>query len=54
MVINIMSKINPFKIGFGAGAVLIGIYLAFSDFSVWLNIFGLVLIAIGIGIVASN
>jgi len=44
---------NPIRIGIGAGCMLVGVYVALSEFSVAITISGLVLMAIGIGIIFS-
>lgn len=49
-----MAKANPWKIGIGTGLILIGAYLSLNKFSTIFTVSGLVLIAIGIGVIASN
>lgn len=50
-----MGKINPWKIGIGTGAILLGLYFVFNfGNEVATVIFGFIAIAFGIGLIASN
>ena len=49
-----MAKPNPWKIGIGAGAVLLGIYFAFNQKDVTGVIIGFAFMAFGIGLIASS
>ena len=45
---------KAFKVAIGAGAILIGIYIALKEFSIILTIIGLLLVAVGIGFITSD
>lgn len=49
-----MTKINPWKIGIGSGAVILGIYFLFNFQDFPSKFFGVISIAFGIGLIASN
>ena len=49
-----MAKINPWKIGIGSGAVIFGVYSFFNFQDFLIKIFGVIFIAVGIGLLASN
>lgn len=49
-----MGKVNPWKIGIGTGAVILGLYFLFGQFDSVSKIFGIIVIAFGIGLIASN
>ena len=49
-----MGKPNPWKIGIGTGAILLGIYLVFNQKNSIGIIIGLAVIAFGVGLIASN
>jgi hypothetical protein len=50
-----MAKINPWRIGFGAGAILLGAYISLTFYSNLIEaILGIVIIAIGISLIASS
>ena len=45
---------NAWKIGIGAGSILLGLYIFFNQNSITDVIFGVVAIAFGIGLLASD
>ena len=48
-------KLNPWKIGFGVGATLLGAYLAISSIGNTLEVIvGIVIVAFGISLIAAN
>ncbi len=49
-----MAKINPWKMGIGSGAVILGVYSLFNLQDFLSKIFGVISIAFGIGLIASN
>ena len=49
-----MAKANPLKIGFGAGLILLGIYLVFNKLDLVMDILGIISIAIGLSLIAWN
>jgi multisubunit Na+/H+ antiporter MnhG subunit len=50
-----MARLNPWKVGFGSGLLLLGIYLVFSNLQNMSVVFiGLVAMAVGIGLLASK
>jgi len=50
-----MAKLSPWKIGIGVGALLLGAYVALSSQGKILEvIIGIVIIAFGISLIASN
>ena len=47
--------INPWKTGIGAGAIILGVYLIFTNMQdITSVIFGVIAIAFGIGLIASK
>ena len=46
--------VNSLRIGAGAGCMLVGVYVALSEFSIIITILGLILMAAGIGIIFST
>lgn len=47
--------VNPWKTGIGAGAIILGIYLVFTNLNeITSVIFGVIAIAFGIGLIASD
>lgn len=50
-----MGKVNPWKMGIGAGSMLLGVYFVFNfQQDISSVIFGIVAVAFGIGLIASN
>lgn len=49
-----MAKMNPLKIGFGAGFILLGTYLLFNKLELIIDILGIISIAIGLSLIAWN
>lgn len=45
---------NAWKTGFGAGSIILGVYLLFQQIDFSSAIFGIIAIAFGIGLVASD
>ncbi len=45
---------NPWKVGIGAGAILLGLYIFFNQKNIAEVIFGVIAIAFGIGLLASE
>jgi len=45
---------RAWKIGFGAGSILLGIYFLFNFRDITSVIFGIIAIGFGIGLIASN
>ena len=49
-----MAKQNAWKIGLGAGSILLGLYLALNQEGLLISIIGFIIIAFGIGLIAST
>ncbi|MEK6898226.1 MAG: hypothetical protein AABX28_02605 [Nanoarchaeota archaeon] len=50
-----MAKTDPLKIGFGAGAILLGISFVFNNSGDMATlVFGVIAIAFGLGLLASS
>ena len=49
-----MAKVIAWKIGVGAGSILLGVYFLLGGFDMAAKIFGIVAIAFGIGLIASS
>ena len=46
--------VNPWKIGVGAGSILLGLYIFFNQNNIIEVIFGVIAIGFGIGLLASD